>query len=328
MKRGPGRTFRWKGFSITVEIPEAVARRARGLKRPVSDPPASTHSIEFMHPLPTVRPAIRDPSRALDLIRVPPGHDAPSWAPRMSSVPVGAEELAARVQALSWYHTIELPGGVVTPGEYDHRPLVPYYGLPDDMHGMNALDVATFDGFWAFEMERRGASVTATDLPQISQADFPPAAGEQMRREGVDISLGKGFALAKEALGSDARWVALNVYDLDPARIGAFDIVHVGDLLIHLERPLAALRAIRSVTASRAYFTEVFLPELAGREHLLLEYYGGWEALIWTRPSLDTLAQLVVDAGFRDVQVRTVYRLAQTFERSPGPWRAVLVAEV
>jgi hypothetical protein len=36
---------------------------------------------------------------------------------------------------------------------------------------------------------------------------------------------------------------------------------------------------------------------------------------------------MVIDAGFRNVRVRTVYRLAQTFERAAGPWRAVLVAD-
>ena len=34
-----------------------------------------------------------------------------------------------------WYHTIDLGDGVVTAGLYDHRPLVPAYGLPDDLDG-------------------------------------------------------------------------------------------------------------------------------------------------------------------------------------------------
>jgi tRNA (mo5U34)-methyltransferase len=327
--KGTSRALRWRGFAITVEVPDPVARRLRRLKPRIERRvERSNQTIEFMSPLPSVHPRRRDPARALDMIRVPPGTEAPTWAPQMKSVPAGAEALASQVKDISWYHTIELPGGVVTPGEYDHRPLVSRYGLPDDMSGMRALDVATFDGFWAFEMERRGATVTAIDIAHISAADFPPAAREQMRAEGVDIELGKGFALARKALGSQVERVPLNVYELDPSKIGTFDIVHVGDLLIHLENPLAALRSIRSVTQKHAYLTEVFLPELAGEEPLLVEYAGGWEALIWTRPSLDALAQMVIDAGFREVRVRTVYRLAQTFERAAGPWRAVLVADV
>jgi len=328
MPKGVTRALRWRGFGITLEIPEPVARRMRRLRRrPSTADTQSSLGVEIIEPLPTVHPTKRDPVQAIDMIRVRPGQEPPSWAPKMADVPPGQEELAKKVQETTWYHTIELPGGVVTPGEYDHRPLVRHYGLPEDMTGMRALDVATFDGFWAFEMERRGATVTAIDLARISDADFPPEAREQIRREGADIELGKGFALAKDALGSRVERVISNVYDLDPSTLGTFDLVHVGDLLIHLENPMAALRSIRGVTAKVAYFTEVYLPDLAGRDRLLIEYYGGWDGLIWSRPSLDTLAQMVIDAGFSDVHVRTVYRLSQTFDPSPSPWRAVLVAQ-
>jgi hypothetical protein len=47
----------------------------------------------------------------------------------------------------SSYHTTQLPGGIVTPGDYDHRPLVAHHGLPKDLRGRRALDVASFDGF-------------------------------------------------------------------------------------------------------------------------------------------------------------------------------------
>ena len=40
------------------------------------------------------------------------------------AAPMSTESLRAEVERLPWYHTIELPGGIVTPGEYDHRPVV------------------------------------------------------------------------------------------------------------------------------------------------------------------------------------------------------------
>ena len=51
----------------------------------------------------------------------------------------------------AWYHTIELAPGVVTPGEIDLRKLAARV-LPDRLDGLRALDVGTFDGFWAFEL--------------------------------------------------------------------------------------------------------------------------------------------------------------------------------
>ena len=85
------------------------------------------------------------------------------------------DELAREVASNTWYHTIDLGEGIVTPGMFDHRPAVDRYLLPDDLSGMRCLDVGTMDGFWAFEMERRGAAeVLATDVVGVDDLDWPP----------------------------------------------------------------------------------------------------------------------------------------------------------
>jgi len=39
-----------------------------------------------------------------------------------------------------WFHRMELPGGLVTPGWNDPKATkLPYFGLPDDMTGMRVL---------------------------------------------------------------------------------------------------------------------------------------------------------------------------------------------
>lgn len=234
-------------------------------------------------------------------------------------------ELAAAVAAVSWYHTIELPGGVVTPGVFDHRPLVPYYGLPDDLGGRRALDVAPFDGFWSFELERRGADVVAVDIPRWSDLDHAHGVRDHMLRHGLDGPTGAGFALAANELRSRVRRVPCNVYDLEPGVAGTFDLVHVGDLLLHLRDPVRALERVRSVTAGSALIADcvnLSLPTSPGRHYT--EYVGGWSDTIWWLPSVDTLAQMIVDAGFADVHLHQMYRL--DMRRGQGPWRAVFVA--
>src|SRR5438105_15264493 len=67
------------------------------------------------------------------------------------------EALAAALER-EWYHTIELAPEVVTPGWFDTRGIVDELPFPATLKGKRCLDVATFDGFWAFEMERRGAA--------------------------------------------------------------------------------------------------------------------------------------------------------------------------
>jgi tRNA (mo5U34)-methyltransferase len=80
--------------------------------------------------------------------------------------PSEVDEVKRLVKSLDWYHTIDLGQGIITPGSYDHRSYLQFYGLPEDLAGKTALDIGAGSGFFAFEMERRGAKVTATDLPQ------------------------------------------------------------------------------------------------------------------------------------------------------------------
>src|SRR5215208_6118610 len=125
--------------------------------------------------------------------------------------------LRERVDALSWYHVLELPDGVVTPGWFDLRPYVGEYGLPERMDGMRALEVGTWDGFWAFEMERRGAEVVALDLDDERDLDWPPRRRPQAFSE---TPRGEGFRLAHEALGSNVQRVVCSVYNATPEELG------------------------------------------------------------------------------------------------------------
>ncbi|MGH9075950.1 MAG: class I SAM-dependent methyltransferase [Acidimicrobiales bacterium] len=232
------------------------------------------------------------------------------------------------VRRQPWYHTIELPDGSVTPGIFDHRELVPRYGIPPDLGGRRVLDVATADGFWAFEFERRGGEVTALDIDSTDQVDLPPQARQHATATGLTDSLVDGFVLAKRLLGSKVTRVSGSVYDLDPARLGKFDMVHSGDVLIHLRDPSLALQRMRQVTGGFALLSDVFDPSLDGVAGGpgLARYLGGRHTAGWWLPSLTTLAQMVSDAGFGRVEILCVYNLA--LRSAPdGPWRAVLRAE-
>ncbi len=153
-----------------------------------------------------------------------------------------------------WYHTIELAPGVVTPGYVDMRPAAPRV-LPDELTGKRALDVGTFDGFWGFEMERRGAQVTAIDLDKIDDAQWPPHKRTELKREVEEfgVELGRGFRLASDQLGSQVRRVVSDVYDVTSDRIGGpVDLAFIGTLLLHLRDPVRALDRVRSCLAPGA----------------------------------------------------------------------------
>ena len=106
------------------------------------------------------------------------------------------EALLSDVARYGWYHTLELGEGVVTPGMFDHRQAVDRYMIPADLTGMRCLDVGTMDGFWAFEMERRGASeVIAADLGAVDDLDWPQHGGPG----GADARRDQGGALRARA---------------------------------------------------------------------------------------------------------------------------------
>jgi len=308
VSRVPPRTFRLGGFVVSVGRDGASDRTARH-----SPAPSPASGPLLLADPPPVHTVTRRPAEGVDFIE-------DRIARRTDPV---SGDLADQVAAHPWYHTLELPGGLVTEGFYDHRELVSAYGLPDDLSGRRALDVGSADGFWSFELERRGARVTAVDIASTDDVDLPEPVRALARARGLTDPLRDGFELAKRALGSEVELVTQSVYDLDPERLGTFDLVHLGDILLHLREPLRALERVRAVTGGEALISDVFDPGLEGNG--VTRYAGGWRTAGWWVPSLDTLAQLVLDAGFARCEVLTTYRLSPRGEVD-GPWRAVLRA--
>ena len=167
----------------------------------------------------------------------------------MSAEATTPAALRDEIAALEWYHTIELAPGVETPGWHDTRPILSQIPFPASLAGKRCLDVGTFDGYWAFEMERRGASeVLAIDIIDPREWDWPVGYDEEVlaaiaRRKAA----GQGFDIAKRELGSSVQRHARSVYDVDEAELGRFDLIFLGSLLIHLRDPVRALERLRAV---------------------------------------------------------------------------------
>jgi tRNA (mo5U34)-methyltransferase len=189
-------------------------------------------------------------------------------ATRLTAVPATPEPpITAQISSHPlWYHTLELGDGVVTPGWFDLRPIVDRMPWPD-VRGKRCLDVGTWDGFLAFELERRGASeVVATDITDPTAWDWPLRArklGPQVVSSMAGEKNGMGFELARRALNSSVERIEVNVYDLDPDVHGVFDVVVCGDLMLHLRDPVRALEAIRGVCGGHFLSAEQVRPELS-----------------------------------------------------------------
>ena len=217
------------------------------------------------------------------------------------TVPAGGQSgarLREGLERIDWYHTQELAPGVVTPGMFDLRPYVGNYGLPDDLSGKRVLEVGTFEGFWAFELERRGADVTAIDVDRIQDLDWPPRL-----RPSEDDRRGEGFELAREALGSSVERVGLSVYEATPERLGgSFDLVFCGSVLIHLRDPMLALERIASLTHDRLILTEEYSKRLSLIGMEAAEFRGATPYSTWWRPSVRAWLTMVRTAGFDEAR--------------------------
>ena len=231
---------------------------------------------------------------------------------------VAAVNVRAAADQYPWYHTLDLGNGVVTPGMFDHRPVLDRYPIPADLSGMRCLDVATMDGFWAFEMERRGAaSVTALDLEDPEELDWPASLRATHGRD-LDETKAERFELARQALRSSVERVLLSAYELGP-EIGTFDFVFCGDLLLHLKDPITPVERIRSVCTGSAVIVNP-IKRFRFRETRALAELDGIDHFEWWVTNLAGLVRIAKAAGFSRVEASKPFELPLT---SGGDWKGL-----
>src|SRR2546427_8484701 len=140
------------------------------------------------------------------------------------------EQVRREVQAIQWFHRIDLGNGIITPGGDDTTHKLEAIRMPTRLDGMTVLDVGAWDGFFSFECERRGATkVTAADTWE----GITDWVGPHAKMAGV--------LLAKRILNSRVEPLDISVYDLGPDSVGVFDVVLFLGVLYHLRHPLLAL---------------------------------------------------------------------------------------
>ncbi len=241
----------------------------------------------------------------------------------IGEAPAREDARAAVAAQPFWYHTMELAPGVVTPGHFDLRGIVDKLPWPD-VRGKRCLDVGPYDGFFSFELERRGAAeVVATDIGSPEEWDWPITArktGPRVVAAMTGERTGGGFRVAKELLGSSAERIEVSAYDLSPERVGRFEVVVCGSLMLHLRDPVRALEAIRSVCGEWFLSCEAIDPFLTAlRPRTSVARMRNGKDCQWWVPNLAGHRSLLASAGFE------VVRATGPYAEPPGPgntsWR-------
>jgi tRNA (mo5U34)-methyltransferase len=205
-----------------------------------------------------------------------------------------SEDFSEELRATGWYHSIDLPDGRVIKGFLsieELRERFAEFPLPSNLSGKRVLDIGTWDGWFAFEAERRGADVVAID--NVEQQNFHYA-----RRE----------------LGSEVKYEVAEVYELRGRNFEPFDYVFFLGVLYHLRHPLLALEMVCALTKDVAIVDSFIVDDDYRGEGQSpipwMEFYETTELSNqidnWVGPTLECLVAMCRSAGFARVELLNV----------------------
>ena len=205
-----------------------------------------------------------------------------------------------------WYHKIDLGQGVITPG----LNIDPLWDMirktrnKINYEGKKVIDIASFDGMWAFEAEKLGAElVVATD---------------------VYFETFKNFLFCKEVLNSKVipyynvspydLWNRMDVFLQENWGVQRpyerlFDIVQHLGLLYHLRDPMLTLSQARSVIKSGGYL--LIETAVVVNENASLMLFNGIppdnqriypDTTTWWAPTLPCLKEMLKASLFEPIE--------------------------
>lgn len=194
-------------------------------------------------------------------------------------------------QNSNWYENFTFRNGARTFGRSPSDSKLSALGLPQNLKGTSILDVGTYEGFYAFHLEQRGADVTPNDHFVWNWPGDPSL---------------EHFNFVKAATGSK-----LQAFDCDIANLPEkkWDVTLFLGVLYHLEDQLSALRKIRS-SARHLVVIETLLDNLniTGPS---LKYYPGsslnGDSTNHFGPNLDALIGMIQAAGFSRWEFKSLW---------------------
>ncbi len=165
--------------------------------------------------------------------------------------------LIEQAHSREWFYTFDLPDGS-TPPTYHGSDIQAIHDtrwkmldsclrqrLGDERGSLNALDLASHQGWFAVKM---------------AQSGFSNVLGIDARKSHVDDS-----SLISRIYGLDQlSFRRGNIHEQDPRDLGQFDVVLMLGLLYHLENPIGALRTCRALCKNLCIIETQIVPGVSG----------------------------------------------------------------
>ena len=198
-------------------------------------------------------------------------------------------------QNINWWHQIELPNSEITPGcdacqsQWEHM----MSDLPS-FKGKTVLDIGAWDGYFSFKAESLGASrVLATDYFCWSG----PGWGNK-----------NGFNYAHKKLNSKVESLEIDVPDINPDTVGAFDIVMMFGVLYHL--PSFFTSFVNIASCAKSHFLIETLIDLEVQQNVPLFRFFPFDECHndhtnWFAPNPKAVMSMMEYCGFKEIKQKT-----------------------
>lgn len=204
------------------------------------------------------------------------------------------ESLTREVAGHRWFHSIDLGGGLVTPGRKSLAVCTAEASrIFDriDLAGRTVLDIGAWNGFFSFEAKRRGAArVLATDSFVWTRPGIRARAA---------------FELARQTLGLDVEAQLIDVSDLSPETVGEFDVVLYLGVFYHRYDTVEALGKVARLARDVLVVESRLDLRSLGRPAMV--FYPGNELngdpTNWWGPNEDCIEALLQGHQFTEVEV-------------------------
>jgi tRNA (mo5U34)-methyltransferase len=137
-------------------------------------------------------------------------------------------------EGIYWHQRWQIFEGIFTPGVNPIAEMCDNLNLPRDLSGKRVLDIGAWNGCVSFECERRGAREVIALGPENPQDT--------------------GFYKIRAAIGSTkTSYVPGSIYDLNPDKLGYFDVVLCCGVLYHLRYPQLGIDNLRRICTGEVY---------------------------------------------------------------------------